>query len=157
MGTLWGNEYLKQAYAAYDVMPKINVLGSETEFHRFVDLHDSDRRLSFADYYRTVEDNGRKHTLSTPWQIDFSCGIEFNPNGRPDDQKPVIFVRFSDHYSGKQLVRQPLSIAALLETTATWSELSTQFHTISALGADERKVEEFFFSREYRERLTRPS
>lgn len=156
VGTLWGNEYLKQVYAAYDVMPKINVPGSETQFHRFVDLHDSDRRLSFSDYYRTTEDSGRKHSLTTPWQINFSCGIEFNPNGRPDEQKPVIFVRFGDHYTGKQLVRQPLSIAALLETTATWSELSTQFHTISALGADERKVEEFFFSREYGERLYTP-
>lgn len=75
VGTLWGNEYLKQVYAAYDVMPKINVPGSETQFHRFVDLHDSDRRLSFVDYYRTVEDNGRtlKRRLAPPHRRKGHC------------------------------------------------------------------------------------
>lgn len=156
VGTLWGNEYLKQVYSTYDVMPSINLPGSEARFHRFVDLHDSDRRLSFSDYYRTVEDNGRQHSLSTPWKISFSCGVEFNSSGRPDEKRPVIFVRFGDHYSEQLLVRQPLSVAALLETTATWSELSTQFQTLSALNQDERMVEEHFLRKEYGERLYTP-
>lgn len=156
VGTLWGNDHLKQVYATYDIVPTVNRAGSETRFHRFLDMYDHDRRLSFSEYYRTVEDNGRQHSIKTPWRINFSCGIEFNSAGRPDEQRPVIFVRFGDHFTDQQLVRQPLSIAALLETTATWSELSTQFHTLSALGPDEQTVEEFFLKREYGERLYAP-
>lgn len=156
VGTLWGNEYLKSVYQAYDVMPTVKRPGSEVNFHRFLDLHDNDRRLSFSDYYRTVEDNGRKHTLKMPWRINFSCGIEFNSAGRPDEQKPIIFVRFGDHVTERQLVRQPLSVAALLETTATWSELSTQFQTLSALPKDERIVDEHLLNKEYGDRLYAP-
>lgn len=156
VGTLWGNEYLKDLYLTYDVMPKIKVSGVELNFHRFVDIHDRDRRLSFDDYYRTVEDNGHRHTMEAPWTITFSCGIEFNSSGRPDERRPVVFVLFGDHYNGQQLVRQPLSIAALLETTATWSELSTQFQTLTALDKDEFRVEEYLLKNEYGERLYAP-
>lgn len=156
VGTLWGNDHLKQVYAAYDIVPTVSRAGSEAKFHRFLDLHDHDRRLSFSDYYRTVEDNGRKHSINMPWRISFSCGIEFNSAGRPDEERPVIFVKFGDHFTDRLLVRQPLSIAALLETTATWSELSTQFHTISALEPDERAVEEYLLKKEYGERLYAP-
>ena len=156
VGTLWGNEYLKQVYSTYDVMPSINLPGSEARFHRFVDLHDRDRRLSFSDYYRTIQDNGRQLSLSAPWKISFSCGTEFNSSGRLDERRPVIFVRFGDHYTEQLLVRQPLSVSALLETTATWSELSTQFQTLSGLDHDDRMVEECFLRKEYGERLYAP-
>jgi|TARA_B110000908_G_scaffold165665_1_gene215504 hypothetical protein len=156
IGTVWGNEYLKNVYSTYDVMPFINLLGSVANFHRFVDLHDADRRLSYSDYYRTVEDNGRRHDMATPWKIAFSCGVEFNSSGRPDERRPIIFVSFGDHYTEQKLVRQPLSIAALLETTATWSELSTQFQTMSAFDKDEFLVEEYMLKKEYADRLYAP-
>lgn len=156
IGTVWGNEYLKKVYSTYDVMPSINLAGSEIDFHRFVDLHDAERRLSYSDYYRTVEDNGSRHDMATPWKIAFSCGVEFNSSGRPDEKRPIIFVRFGDHYTEQQLVRQPLSIAALLETTATWSELSTQFQTMSAFDKDEFLVEEYMLKNEYADRLYAP-
>jgi hypothetical protein len=156
IGTVWGNEYLKKVYSTYDVMPFIHRRGSEVNFHRFVDLHDLERCLSYSDYYRTVEDNGSRHDMATPWKIAFSCGVEFNSNGRPDENRPIIFVRFKDHYTEQRLVRQPLSVAALLETTATWSELSTQFQTMSAFDKDEFLVEEYMLKKEYAERLYAP-
>lgn len=156
VGTLWGNSYLKKIYSTYDIVPEIGRPGSEVHFHRFVDLHDTTRHLSFSDYYRTAEDNGRRHSLTTPWKISFSCGLEFNSRGRLDEQRPVIFVKFADHYTDKLLVRQPLSIGALLETTATWSELSTQVKTLSELDQDEKMAEEVFIREEYAEQLYRP-
>ena len=39
---------------------------------------------------------------------------------------------------------------------ATWSELSTQFHTLSALDQDEKIVEECFLRQDYGERLYTP-
>lgn len=153
VGTLWGNEYLKRVYAAYDVAEVVNTPGAEADFFRFIDLHDEMRRLSYSDYYRLVEKDGREHSLSEPWRIEFSCGIEFNSSGRPDNKSPIIFVRFKDHYSDRVLVRQPLSIAALLETTATWSELLTQLGVLVAMPDDERLVESYIMSKDHGKRL----
>lgn len=156
VGTIWGNDYLKAVYRAYDVLPRTKSPGAEADFHRFIDLHDLDRKLSFSDYYRTVRSDARPHSLNDPWRIAFSSGVEFNTSGRADEAKPIIFVRFADRISEEQIVRQPISVAALLETTATWSELSTQYLTIGALPNDERMVENVFITREYGDRLYTP-
>lgn len=141
VGTIWGNEYLKTVYSAYDVMPIVDHSGSEASYYQFLRLHDANRRLKHDDYYRVMREHQPNHSLSHPWKISFSSGVEFNGSGMPDENRPICFVRFGNNPSDELLVRQPLSIASLLETTATWSELSTHFHLVNSLKEDDRFVE----------------
>lgn len=156
VGTIWGNEYLKTAYSAYDVMPVLDRSGSEASYHHFLRLHDANRRLKHDDYYRVMRKHQPDHSLSHPWRISFSSGVEFNGSGLPDENRPICFVKFGNNPSDELLVRQPLSIASLLETTATWSELSTHFHLVGTLNEDEKFVETHMLTQRFGKNLYTP-
>lgn len=156
VGTIWGNEYLKDVYSAYDVLPHVDRAGSETSYHHFLRLHDANRRLKHDDYYRVMRKHQPDHSLSHPWKISFSSGVEFNSSGLPDESRPICFVSFGDNSSDEFLVRQPLSVASLLETTATWSELSTHFSLIKTLAEDEKIVDQHMLTQRFGRNLYTP-
>lgn len=153
VGTLWGNTYLQRIFDAMEVLPRVNELGSEGDFHRFMTVRSADRHLSYPSYYRLQFSSAAPHSHSKRWRIEFSTGLEFDFDGRQNERKPVIFVKFSDNESGSPIVRQPLCIAALLETTAVWSEMATQMQLIEKISSDEKMLELAFFKREFLARL----
>ncbi|KQT48152.1 hypothetical protein ASG47_07195 [Devosia sp. Leaf420] len=126
IGTLWGREHLERVYGLYDLMPR----ATEPDFPRFVELHDENRRLSFPQYYHTVREAVQSHDTKRPWRIHFSAGREIDPMGRMDETRPILFVNFSDHDTGDLLIRQPMTVGALLETTAVASESHASVHYI---------------------------
>jgi hypothetical protein len=65
-------------------------------------------------------------------------------------------VRFSDHVTGEVAVRQPLTVGALLETSAVWSELKMKEESLAFLGEDERVVEVALWTRQLREYMYNP-
>lgn len=126
IGTLWGRKYLERVYRLYDLMPR----PSEPDFPRFVELHDENRRLTFPQYYQIVEEQVQSHGMNRPWRIHFSAGREIDAMGRMDETRPILFVNFSDHDTDAQLIRQPMTVGALLETIAVASENLANFQYI---------------------------
>jgi len=61
-------------------------------------------------------DNGR------PWQALPTVGRAFNLDDKPSEQFPIWFVTFFNS-KGDSLVRQPLSMASLLESRAVFAEI----------------------------------
>lgn len=153
IGTIWGNKYLKNVYSAYELLPDINTPSREFEFYKFMDLHDQARRLSYSEYYHLHFPANRAHHHNHTWRIEFSSGQEFNTAGRVDPSRPILFVRFSDRQTGKPIVRQPLCIAAILETIAMWSELATQTQILALLADDERSAQTYMLNQEFLGRL----
>lgn len=115
-------------HSVLGVLDKLLTRGSEGEFWKMVDLHDGTRRIMYPDYYRVQEGEGK---LGAPREnkIDFSAGIEFDSLGWQDHQRPILFVRV--YGSGTVVIRQPMTLGALLETTATWSEIATGFEVVA--------------------------
>lgn len=148
VGTLWGREYLRSVFAALRLLDRINTTGSEAEFYRFVDLHDRTRRLMLDRYFRTVHPSPNPHDHRRPWGIQFSAGREFDPSGRPDTKRPILFTKFLDNADGGQIARQPIVAGSLLEVNAMWSEMCTNFEAISALPDMEKQLEGVMYTRE---------
>jgi hypothetical protein len=109
------------------------VPGAEYQFWKVVDLHDEERRLNYAQYYKVVENTAFDHDHQHPCRISYSAGREFDCSGRIDPERPIFFVKFSDHNSGRLMVRQPIGIGALLEIIATWTELLIGEMVISSM------------------------
>jgi hypothetical protein len=124
IGTLWGINYLRKVFNSYMIQDKLEVLGSEQEFFHMMILHDEERRIHYSKYY-TVEGGTRRPAPPEGWSVDVTSGVEFNAQGRPDHDRPIIFVRMRDDRFGGYYVRQPICVAALLEVCATWSEIKT--------------------------------
>lgn len=148
IGTLWGRKYICSLYECYRLLPRTNAPGSEFEFHRFVDLHDQERRMMHSRYFRTVHPNPAPHNHRTTWGLTFSAGREFDPSGRPDEGRPIVFAKFLDRTTQEQIARQPIVAGALLEINAMWSEMRTNFELIATLPDDERAMERAMHSQQ---------
>ncbi|MBP1881611.1 hypothetical protein [Agrobacterium rubi] len=122
VGTIWGRSYLKRIYQGFRLLPTTANSEKESDFASFVELHDETRRLTFPRYYQTVAEPHAAHSVANPWQISFSAGQELDPYGRMDPTRPILFVCFHDNKSGDRLIRQPMTVGALLETIAVASE-----------------------------------
>lgn len=148
VGTYWGRQYLQKIFECHRIVPKIKTEGVEVKFWKFVDLHDEDRRFRLPEYYHTVDKSVGQYDKSSPWEMQFSSGLEFDPTGRMNPERPIIFFKFIDRSLQTVVVRQPLTAGALLETTAMHSEIETSAKAIAALPDGERQVEEAFWRRE---------
>jgi len=122
VGPIWGREFMRRIYEGYRLLPTKDRLEREADFASFVELHDDTRRLMFPKYYQTVHESSEPHGAARPWQISFSAGREIDAYGRMDSTRPIFFVCFHDNKSGDRLIRQPMTVGALLETVAVASE-----------------------------------
>lgn len=156
VSTLWGREYLKQIYDALNLAENWRS-GQETEFWRLLALKDTDRRTNLPAYYRTVNPKAGHADFTEPWGIQYSCGYEFNLQGHLDKDRPIFFVRFTDHHTRQDVARQPLTIGTLLEATAMWSEMLLGYECVQAMKPDEAFVEASLVSREWNARIYDPS
>jgi hypothetical protein len=157
IGTLWGREYLRSVYGAMSLIARdAHINGPESEFHRFVDLHDRTRRIMLGRYYRTEHPAPRPHDHRHTWGIQFSSGREFDTSGRVDDARPIVFARLLDNPGGDLIARQPIVAGALLEVNAVWSEIRTNLEVIGAMPVAEQAIEEPLFRSERLDRLYDP-
>lgn len=148
VGTLWGREYLQSVFSAMKVLPETDLRGSEARYHTFVALHDRTRRLMHARYFRTENASAKPHSINQPWRFSLSAGAEFDLEGNPNSQRPILFVRFDDYSDGTPVARQPITAGALLETNAIWSEISTNFETLNSMSGIDQQIEAESFRRE---------
>ncbi|MGV1785859.1 MULTISPECIES: hypothetical protein [Agrobacterium] len=154
LGTIWGRRYLRTVHSALGIITNLRISGMEKQFWKMVALHDADRRLMLPGYYRVQEGHG---DLGSPknCRVDFSGGIEFDANGIPNPERPILFVRF--YGSGTFFIRQPLVVGALLETTAMWSELKSGIEVAATLESGAATVENIFIDNELRGLLEDPT
>ncbi|MGO8374641.1 hypothetical protein ACC745_02765 [Rhizobium ruizarguesonis] len=153
-GTLWGRRHLEDVHSVLGILDRQRVSGSEAEFWRMVHLHDETRRLMFFDYYRVQEGDGNLGT-PTEGRVDFSAGIEFDASGHQDHTRPILFVRFFG--TGTLFIRQPMTVGALIETTATWSELATGFEVAASMSDGADIVEKLHIEKELDTLLSDPN
>lgn len=140
--TLWGRRYLSSLLDAYGVLKN----GAET-FWAAINHYDEDRRILSPQYYRYVIPGSSTHSSNRPWTIDYSVGCEFSADGRLNEDRPIFFARFGDHDSRKNIIRQPISIGALLEVRAIYAEMVTGGVLVSSMG-EEKPVESAIYARE---------
>lgn len=153
IGTYWGRQHLRKVFNCYRIVPKVKISGQEKDFWRFVDLHDDERRMRLPNYYHTIDETAGTYDPAKPWLVQFSSGIEFDPYGRMNPERPIIFFKFVDLESSSVVVRQPLTMGALWETTAMHTEIVTSSKTIEALPDGERQVDDVLWSKELKSYL----
>jgi hypothetical protein len=144
--TLWGIEHLNRINNASEVLPT-----EEKEFYRLKSLYDHVRRLRLPNYYTTIEKDTNE---SRPWALHMTSGREFSSDGYISD-RPIIFGRFFNS-ERQALVRSPISILSLLETSAMAEELTARISLIKQLGA-EGIVEEKIISNEMLDYIYNPN
>ncbi len=154
IGTLWGQRHLRYVFSAYEVV--LNNYPEQT-YERVVALHDAERRLRYPDYYRFVHNTPTRATVETPWRIAWTVGHEFDAYGRINRQHPIIFVRLSDHGTGEEAIRQPLTVGSLLETSAMWSEMRTGLEAFALLDPIQAAIDKRLHSEKMKEYLYNPN
>lgn len=139
IGTIWGRRLLREVYTTLPILGQLNNQGGEVEFWRMVSLHDRSRRLMFPSYYRTRE-GGQDLGAPTDGRIEITGGIEFDLVGRPDNQRPILFVRFFGNDPSTH-VRQPLTVGSLIEALAVCSEFAATKEIAPANDAVSQRIE----------------
>ena len=155
VSTVWGQAYIAGLFDAYHAAES----NDEYLFHKLIEQYDEDRRILFPKYYHVVDRDAKPHSFSKRWRQELSSGMEFDATGRLNENQPIFFVSFSDHDDGRRIARQPLSVGALLETTATWAEIRAGISAIQMLDEEQRIVEIKLFENDrqafvYNENLT---
>lgn len=118
VSTLWGVQNLYKLFRAYDAVIKYD----EYEFYKFRELELNFKRDYFLDYYTETYFNIVGNS-NDRWGFDITSGVRFSPDGKINEDLPILFVKFSSSKKEK-ISRVPLSVVSLLETTATYSEFN---------------------------------
>lgn len=143
--TLWGLEMICNVYSSYQTWIIENKSGAfnEKEYHLKKSLADKMKLISFPKYYTTLTTAENCY----PWHFTYSMGKLFTKEGRISSY-PLFFTRFSNQ-KGEQIARQPFSLAAVLETSATAQEFAaTSALIVSMAKGDEIFVEQKLFKDE---------
>lgn len=143
--TLWGAKHMTLINDGY-----VATQGREGDLYKCKLLFDHFKRLSFPNYYNVVN---KSNGTSIPWKWSLTCGREFGHHGKITD-KPILFVRFLT-LSDNEIVRKPLSILSLLETTAMAQEFNAKFRLINQL-RESREAEAAILERETLEYIYDP-
>ena len=136
VGTVWGQEYLIGLSNSFFALGH-----SEDTYWNVIELFDEDRRINLPRYYRVIQDEPHPHNRQRPWRLDISCGFEFSPDGRLNENRPLLFVRFGANPSGDLVARQPITVGTLLELCAVYSEMATAQEIFKLITDEERAVE----------------
>lgn len=135
IGTVWGQQKLLKIFKAFHSV----LFGKESEMYKAKSLHDNFKEDRLASYYsETYEDI--QGDANNRWKYSFSTGLRYDNNGNLDETKSIIFVRFNSS-SNELISRVPISVASLLETTATNTEISSLLISYSKLDSDSKKIQ----------------
>ena len=136
ISTLWGQKHIVKLYKAVNARIEHN----EFEFHKILPLKIEERQFHYETYYSVETNVVPWKGAADNWKWQLSSGVKFDINGIPDENRPILFINFATQ-ADLHLVRVPLSIAALLETSAIKDELQSLYMHIRTLKKDEAIVE----------------
>jgi len=132
--TLWGQRQLASLFNAINARLSDN----EHEFWRIAQHYNETRRLHLPDYYHHISEAAQLPWDGKVWQYSTSLGVEYGGDGKPREDRPILFTRFSTN-DGMYLCRVPLTMVALLEVSAVNSELLLDSSLTCALDDDQKK------------------
>lgn len=116
VSTLWGQRNLVLIYNALNARANEDI----DEFWRVKHLFTSFSSDNFFHYF-TEEYNLHKGVIKKPWRYRISSGIRFSETGKPEYNKPILFLRFNC-FDDIPLIRVPISVASILESNAINAE-----------------------------------
>lgn len=149
--TLWGQKHLILVYNAINAWTNQD----ENELYRII-IYNSERNRVFLSSYYTEEYKALASFSNTePWQYQFSCGLEFGIDGKPREDRPIIFTTFSNT-QGERLIRIPFTVSSLTETNATNSEFMVKAQCFHMLSENDKIVEANILSKNTFENLYNP-
>lgn len=122
--TLWGQQNIVLLFNALNSRANQDI----NEFWRIKLLDNSFRKDTFFDYFTEKHNHIQGNDLNR-WKYQITSGIRFSADGKPEYQKPILFVRFNS-IDDAPIVRVPVSVASILETNAIKSEYFVKFLAI---------------------------
>lgn len=137
--TLWGQQNIVLLFNALNSRANQDI----NEFWRIKHLENSFRKDTFFDYF-TEKHNHIQGNGHNRWKYQITSGIRFSSEGKPEHEKPILFVRFNST-DNIPIVRVPISVASILETNAIKSEYLVKFLAI--------KQDEDFINKKVSERI----
>lgn len=129
ISTLWGQALIVSFFNALN--SRLN--NKENDFWRIREYDRISKKQSFPSYYSTIN-NPIKGSAADPWKYSYSHGSRFSSEGRIDQGKPILFSNFFNK-SGVMICRQPISVAAILETNAINNEYLIKIGLSGQLGS----------------------
>ncbi|GAA3687513.1 hypothetical protein [Acetobacter lovaniensis] len=145
--TLWGQKYLYELYDVYYyTILHTKGVGSQREFGeiesewwRAIKLDCEDSRILFPKYYKEYYKNEKDKFTYGAVNITYSCGVEFSIDGKVNYKKPIFFVRLLDE-NNLSIARIPLTVGALLESSAVCAELLSRCASIDKISQPHAKI-----------------
>ncbi|WP_063654439.1 hypothetical protein [Aliivibrio fischeri] len=150
--TLWGMRYLFEMKEAYLQNTK-KYKSVETEFYKSALFYNKVRSFRLPSYYTELGTAQNKR----PWRYKETSGNRFSIDGSVSDH-PIFFVHFRN-CNDDFLVRSPLSMISILESSAMAQELINNLNLIQCLPSDIKTVQASLYDNEimslvYDEKLT---
>ena len=149
--TLWGQKQLILIYDAINAWTN----QKESEFWRITVANSERLRARLSTYYTEEYEASQKVWDDMPWKYRYSCGVEFGYNGKPREDRPIIFTKFFN-FCDEPLIRIPFSVASLTEANAKNAELRVQFQCFFMRDETTRLVEKQHFIKEKLRELYNP-
>lgn len=137
--TLWGLRGLKLMNDAYMADWK-KYQGTEVDFFKAKKFYDFIRTLRLPKYYTVIEPGVEN---IRPWSYTMTVGRKFSGNGNITED-PIIFHRFLNA-KGELMVRSPISMVSVLESSAMAQELFCERILLEGLDEQHKIVEENLF------------
>jgi hypothetical protein len=129
---------MKEAYIQNTKKFKSN----ETEFYKSKRFYNKVRTFRLPNYYTEITTNENIR----PWKYKETCGNRFSSDGTVSDN-PIFFVHFNNS-NDELLVRSPLSMISILESSAMAQELMINLDLIASLPDGVKNVQAKLFDKE---------
>jgi hypothetical protein len=137
LGTLWGQKNLFKLSQAINA----RISKDENEFHKILPFKKEEHQFHYDEYYTENYLITEYKGPADIWTWQLSSGLKFDINGLIDPKEPIPFIKFAKK-SGVQVVRVPLSIAALLEANSTFDEYKHIIDHINSLEPMAKAIEQ---------------
>jgi hypothetical protein len=150
VSTLWGAKCIFKIFDSFDAV----LNNDESKFYKHRDLILNFKRDYHLDYY-TVTYNHIVGDYQNRWKFQITCGLRFNSDGRLNEDWPIPFISFASKKDEK-ISRVPISVASLLETTATYAEYSFLIHEVLKLDSPYKETQLQIISKKFESKLYHP-
>ena len=118
IATLYGQKLLIGAIESLNSIKSTD----ELDKYKIIDFNNNLKKVFHDDYYKIIYKDIKDNEISN-WDFMSSFGYRYNHKGRIDENKPIVFTRFSN--KNECVARIPIALESIWECNAIASELIT--------------------------------